>query len=37
MNFLKRLDLNIDPFLAHSWMTLAWLESFGVTQEEVLP
>ncbi len=26
MNFLERLDKNIEPYLAHSWLALAWFE-----------
>ena len=28
MSYLKRLDLNIEPFLAYSWLDLAWKEQF---------
>lgn len=29
MSYLKRIDLNIDVFLAHGWLALAWYEKFG--------
>lgn len=36
MNFLERIDRNIDPFLAHLWMSLAWYQEFGIMTEEVV-
>lgn len=35
MNYLERLDLNIDPFLAKSWLKLAWLQEFGLEFSEI--
>lgn len=29
MSYLERLDKNIDPELAKSWLDLAWYEELG--------
>lgn len=36
MSHLVRLDLNVEPFLAKSWLTLAFYESLGKLQDEVM-
>lgn len=37
MNYLERIDLNIEPLLADAWLDLAWLQEFGIAfEDEVL-
>lgn len=36
MSFLHRLDLNVDPLLAKSWLALAFYQSLRTLQEEVM-